>query len=719
MFRSTAASFRLQLVALLAAAFGFCAADVSLGQDTSPQQVFAAQQSLSRWLGGGKKGEGWAHYLNSDELTAQTQLGEYASPETLKEILAKYEGDAAGLDLPQFVSVRTKLAKWIQELEKSATETSANVEKIADAQDAFKPISPEQAAAAKAKLEAAMKKLGTFIHNSGKATENGWKNYLRWEDLEEQLAADEPDLAVLERCYLRFNSGVKGLEYDQFADVRRALRHYIDLQFFSTTMQYEEMYDMQLGLLTENLKKYQENPNADDAAAIGAELGWLTQGGQIPELVASARKTLNHPNLFLNASERLIGYGINRKVNDVIPVRDNILGTSIQGTGRTVGEVRAELIPNLAAAQLNLVLDAVTTSNNVGYNGPVTVHSTGVTSVLGTKTLLANPDGVRGLPATASCSTNTTFNSINANSGIARNIGRNRAYEQKGQAEAIASRHAEQRVADRMNQESTKLLKDANTRLKKEVRQPLDSRDEFPEYFNVASTTDAVNVVMLKANRFQLAAPGAPPTSAPDSADIGVRVHESMPTNMAEVLLGGLKLTDVKLVDLLKERGTEVPEELQITPEKDPWSITFDYQRPVEVRFGDNKVEVSIRGRQFTRGDTEFNNIAKISAVYLVEQGDQGAKLTREGDVTVEFMGSGRQGIRDITLKTFLTKKFSALFEPEFVGEGLKLKGRWEGAGPLQLENLVIGDGWATIGWVMPVEKTANKDLASDAISVK
>lgn len=719
MFRSTAATFRRTIAALLAAGLGFCATSVTLGQDASPQQVYAAEQSLSRWLGGGKKGEGWAEYLKSDELIAQVQLGEYASPEALKQILAKYEGDAKGLDLPQFVSVRTKLANWIEELEKSAAETSANLEKIASAQEEFKPITAEQAAAAKAKLQSKLAELQTFIHNSGKATENGWKSYLRWDDLTEQLAAEEPDLAVLERCYLRFNSGVKGLEYHQFADVRRALRHYIDLQFFASTKQYKEMYEMQLGLLSENLKKYQAEPNADDAATIGAELGWLAQGGQIPDLVASARKTLNHPNLFVNASERLVGFGINRKVNDVVPVRDNILGTSIQGTGRTVGEVRAELIPNLAAAQLNLVLDAVTTSNNVGYNGPVTVHSTGVTSVLGTKTLLANPDGVRGLPATAECSTNSTFNSINANSGIARNIGRNRAYEQKGQAEAIASQHAERRVEARMDQESAKLLQDANTRLKKEVRQPLDSRDEFPEYFNVSSTADAVNVIMLKANRFQLAAPGAPPTSAPETADVGVQVHESMPTNMAEVLLGGLKLTDVKLVDLLKERGTEIPEELQITPEKDPWSITFDYQRPVEVRFGENKVEISIRGRQFTRGDTEFNNIAKISAVYLVEQGDQGAKLTRDGDVTVEFMGQGRQGIRDITLKTFLTKKFSALFEPEFVGEGLKLKGRWEGAGPLRLENLVVGDGWATIGWVMPAEKTANKDLASGANSVK
>ncbi|EAQ78429.1 hypothetical protein DSM3645_07051 [Blastopirellula marina DSM 3645] len=693
-----------------------CAADQVKGQDSLPQQVFKAQQSLGQWLGEGKKRQGWDDYLLSDTLLTQIQLGDKASPEVLEKVLHQYQSDAPGLKLPQFVLVRTKLASWIQAID---AEKKPVAEIFVDAQGKFRPVTPEQAAAAKAKLEAAIGVLEKYIHDSGSATEQGWKSYLRWDDLTQQLAAESPDLGMLERCYLRFHSGAKGLEYQQFADVRRALRRYIDLQFFASTEQYQAMYEMQLGLLVENLKKYADDPNADDAAAVGAQLGWFAQGGQIPELVQSARDSLNYPNLFLTASERFVGYGIDRKVDDTKPVRDNILGTSIYGTGRTVGDLKINLIPNAAAAQVQLVLDAVTRTNNVGRNGQVTVHSSGVTSVLGKKSLLVDAEGVSDTRATAECRTSSTFNSIQANSGLVRNIATNKAYQQKSQAEAIASQHAEQRVVSRMEAETVKLIQDANTRLRKEVRQPLDSRDEFLEIFEISSTSDAIHVMAMKANRFQLAAPTLPPAPAPSSADIGVQLHESMPTNMGEVLLGGIKLTDVKLVELLKERGTEVPEELKITPEKDPWSITFDYKRPVEVRFGQDRIEISIRGRQFTRGDSEFNNPARISAVYLVERGEKGAKLTREGEVSVEYLSRERQGIRDITLKTFLHKKFEALFEPEIVGEGLKLKGRWAGAGPLQLEDLVISDGWATLGWVMPVKKTANKDLASGANSVK
>lgn len=716
MFRSTAAKNCSWTVALLAGAFFSCPAGQVLGQDTLPQQVFAAHKSLGQFLGDGQKRQGWEDFLQSDILLTQIQLGDKASPASLEKVLLRYQGDQSGLELPQFALVRTKLANWIQAIDVNKMPVA---EIFADAQGEFQPVTPQQAAQAKAKLAAAMVDLEKYIHDSGRATEQGWKTYLRWDDLTEQLAAESPDLAMLEGCYQRFHSGAKGLEFDQFAEVRRALRRYIDMQFFASNKQYKEMYEMQLGLLVESLKKYTESPNPDDAAAIGAQLGWLAQGGQIPELVKDARNSLNYPNLFLTASERFVGYGIGRKVDDTIPVRDNILGTSIHGTGTTVGNLTVNLVPNANAAQLQLVLDALTRTNNVGYNGPVTIYSSGVTSVLGKKSLLIDPAGVTDSGATAECQTSSNFNSINANLGLVRKIATNKAYQQKSQAEAIASQHAEQRVVARMNGESVDFVRDANKRLHKEIRQPLDSRDEFPEIFKISSTDDELQVVMMKANRFQLAAPTLPPTKAPSSADIGVQLHESMPTNMAEVLVGGLKLTDVKLVELLKERGTPIPEELQITPEKDPWSITFDYQRPVEVRFGKDRIEIAIRGRQFTRGESEFNNPARISAVYLVERGESGAKLTREGDVTVEYLSRERQGIRDITLKTFLHKKFEALFEQEIVGEGLKLKGRWEGAGPLQLEELVVGDGWATLGWVMPTKKTANKVLASSANAVK
>jgi hypothetical protein len=173
--------------------------------------------------------------------------------------------------------------------------------------------------------------------------------------------------------------------------------------------------------------------------------------------------------------------------------------------------------------------------------------------------------------------------------------------------------------------------------------------------------------------------------------------------NAAEIVVAGRKLTDERLAEMLEEATGEVPEELQISQDKDPWSITFAAVRPFSVEFTGQTATLALRGRQFTRGDQEINDRMMITARYKLEQDGNGSKLTRDGDVVVEYMDiKGRQSIRQITFKTFLRKKFESLFKPEFASEGLKLPGQWERAGRLTLRQLQSDQGWLTLGWELP-----------------
>ena len=95
-------------------------------------------------------------------------------------------------------------------------------------------------------------------------------------------------------------------------------------------------------------------------------------------------------------------------------VTDNILGTQIYGTARTTGRTSIDLVPNDRSAQLDILLHGTAISNNVGYNGPVTIHSTGATSISGRKVLAMNEDGLYGYPANASCATSTNIYSISS-----------------------------------------------------------------------------------------------------------------------------------------------------------------------------------------------------------------------------------------------------------------------------------------------------------------
>src|SRR5690606_18078141 len=103
--------------------------------------------------------------------------------------------------------------------------------------------------------------------------------------------------------------------------------------------------------------------------------------------------------------------------------------------------------------------------------------------------------------------------------------------------------------------------------------------------------------------------------------------------NAAEVILAGRTLTDERLAELVKETTGEVPEEPQITEDKDPWSITFSQDRPFSVIFDGQTVTMAIHARQFTRGDRVVGKPLLISARYKAEQQGLGARLVRDGEV--------------------------------------------------------------------------------------
>ena len=108
----------------------------------------------------------------------------------------------------------------------------------------------------------------------------------------------------------------------------------------------------------------------------------------------------------------------------------------------------------------------------------------------------------------------------------------------------------------------------------------------------------------------------------------------------------------------------------------------------------------------------------KIGAVYKISKGKTGAKLVRQGDVSLEFLFMKKLGVRETAFKTFMVKKFDALFEKEIVGKGLKIQGGWEKLGPLPLGMLSSNAGWLQMGWSLPadVEEIAFVQSAEESV---
>ena len=70
-------------------------------------------------------------------------------------------------------------------------------------------------------------------------------------------------------------------------------------------------------------------------------------------------------------------------------------------------------------------------------------------------------------------------------------------------------------------------------------------------------------------------------------------------------------------------------------------------------------------------------------------------QLEREGDVKIDFAGRQQRGVRAVTLRSFLKKKFEDVFKEKLLDSPLRVTDRLptELQG-LQLVSIQVDDGW-------------------------
>ncbi len=543
--------------------------------------------------------------------------------------------------------------------------------------------------------------LDRFLARGGPAVRTGWHRYLEWETLLNQLEQPTPDLQQLNVVLQKLYADVDGVEKGPYRELRAALHDFMNTSAVFRSPNMAQQYDKQLETIIEALEKYPQQQDVDTALVIGRGMGWLSDAGQASELVQAVRREYVRPNLYASVSARFAQVGGEESLDETIQLSDNILGTSLVGVARTTGNVRLALIPNQERAEFEIRLDGTALSENTGTNRGVVIYTSGRTTIAATKRISVDALGIHDEPASATCDTQTSITGICHRLRLVRNIAWNQANRQKSQAEAIANGRAAWRVQQQMDDRAEEMLGDGRTKFLKNFRNPLLRKNEFPQQMQLSTTSDRLLVTMLQANLFQLAAP-SPPPEMDEHFDIAVRLHESFAGNFSEAMIGGFTLTDERLVEILEENNREVPDELKIDPSKDPWSITFARTQPIRLEVRDQKLKITIRGREFSRGEQVVGAEMDIWAVYNLERTPQGARLTREGEVQAEYPRGGFENPAKIAVKTLMRKKFDALFKSELDGQGLKLGGRFDKVGALKLGHLDASQGWLSLGWSLP-----------------
>jgi len=571
----------------------------------------------------------------------------------------------------------------------------------------FRPLVEADVQEMLTQAKAAVAALDERFATAGASAE-GWKQYLSWDKFKSELQKAKPEKALVGDVYNKLAAGYEGLELKWFANLRTALGNYLPVADSVGNPDLEAAFKSQIDELTQQIKSLSPHPTTDDTQKIADHLLWLETARQAPELVREIRQRFSTPNFHVQLGGELLGMGVGGPIDNVAPIDDVILGTTIHGTGHTVGQTKATLTPNPTFATFDAVLEAMNSSTNVGRNGPVCIYSTGQTSLNANKRLWIDEAGLHAHPAQAAAQNHTTINNIVSIKGrkFVEKIAWRKAGKQLSQAEAIAGQHAASRLGARVDAEADPTIQKANEQFAVKGRKPLDERRAFPRTLSFDTLASALEIHGTEALESQLAALSAPPELT-RPADVSLRIHESMINNIAETALTGMRLNDDMVQRVLLELLGRLPEQLKPEQNQEPFTIVFPPERiprvpPVTVSFADDGYAITLRGQEYFTGDQRRPGM-NITATYKFVKTPEGYQTVRQGDLQIYGFGQvpgAKRSLRQQGIYTVLQTKFGKIFGPESKLQGFKFKsGKLAAAGQLVPQEIIAKDGWLAVGY--------------------
>lgn len=560
--------------------------------------------------------------------------------------------------------------------------------------------------AAKKRLVAEMETFEKYLGGAQSTNAKDWFKFLMWKELLVEVAKTEPNLRTLTDVELRYQQNILGLEYAPFQEMRRAIAEYIDAQRFGSNPEGTiKALDEQLTRLLKTIDSKSEATELERSREIGQLADYLISSNQAPELLTAFRSAYSQPNIRLMVGEGFVNRAVARPVNDSRPVDEDVLGTRVLGTSFINGTVTANLLPQRNGVGIELMLSGGFSSNNIGYNRGVKVYTTGQSPVYASKRITITPEGTITQPAIASTNLQSTIHGIEHRLRIVRRIASRKASEQQPEANAIGQGRLQSRLAQQFNDQIERQIAQGGSgggvgggglnglgALKQERIELRRLGIPKPAWELKSSDTHIVANVK-EAAAMQLAAPYIlPPTQSQN--DIVAEVHQSLPMNLAESVLGGRTLHSWEMDDFVRQYTSNVPAELVKESLGEPWALTFATQHPVEVEFTDGLAIVTLRIAKMANKDQTLDQPATVTAKYKPVLNGGYLTLERDGEIDLKFVRAA-SGIRAVALRSFFKGKFDKLFREKTQPQRVAFPTQIPNISQLAVSKVTFMKGWA------------------------
>jgi hypothetical protein len=588
------------------------------------------------------------------------------------------------------------LDELLNELDEDTGYGSAWVSQVASAVQSLEAArlpNPEQA---KLQVEQAASQLEAYLAPDRRENGQRWMDFLRWEEIQEQLATDKPNATQILQLALNMRQNYPGLEISYFVRLRKALENYNKALTYGRSPERSiKIFESKLLELAAVLQQRPEGSDLQRQRDIGLVLNYLKGAGQSESLSQSLRSAFSHANARVLVSSEFAQRQFSRPVDKAQPVRELILGTNITGTSQINGSVTPVLVQNNAAATVQLVLNANFSSDNVGLNRGVQIFSKGYSPVYAAETVQLTDIGLVSLGDTSvGSSLSTDINGIAHKCRLIRKIATKKVAEQKGEANSIAQGRLESRLGSQFHEELSGQLREANQKIAPPAL-PVLSRLGLPRPTRKTWTSNTFLALLWnEAGADQLMAPASCPLPV-DGQGVTVQIHQSLLTNLLDPVLGGRIIRSEDLDNFATQFGDSVPVGIQEEADEKPWAISMAPFHPVEVELDAGEIKFILRTTKLENSGKSLSKPATITATYRIDLKDDTLQLNRQGDVDIEFAGKPDGSLRATTFRSFLKDKFNKVFKEQLLREPILLSEAWPADLPrLELSKIDIDDGW-------------------------
>ena len=566
---------------------------------------------------------------------------------------------------------------------------------VANAQRNLDPNRLPDLGKTRQRLDQAMMELENFLATSPQHQAN-WLAFLTWNELRAELKKGQPDQKRMVQFEKTFRQNHFGLELRQFTGVRDALAAYSHaLKFGSDRAKAIESFSQLLTKLSEQLQIPNVVQDFDNTREIGQSVLFLTQANQANDLVNAIRSRYARANARVLISSEFVNRRFAKPVNEANPVDEVILGTQLYGQSWLQGWVTPQLLESNTHAALRLNLNGSFSSQNIGYNRSVKLHTVGSASVAASETIALTDGGLVPLnDTTTDAALASQINDIEAKLRIVRKIATKQAAKQKPEADAIAEGRLENRIRTQFHEKLSEQIAEANQKIKTPDLPALKRLGLDRPGRTTWSSTQYLALLWKLQGQAQLAAPASCPLVV-DPSGITVQLHESAISNLLDPILAGRLLKSTELDTMATQFGDVLGKGLANQNDSEPWAVTMAAFHPVEIQLDNSLVTFRIRTAKLDRNGQALEQPAAIEATYKVVVINGAIQLKRQGNVRINFSGRQQQGSKAVMLRSFLKKKFEEVFKENLLDQPIRVTDRL----PSELQGLtlisvLVDDGW-------------------------